>query len=243
MDAFRKAIIHVHVAAVSDVHRFPANHHDFSPRVIASMYASMSAMLRAISHDFSVSRICGFQCRRLASNQRPPRLQLGALANWATTALLGIVIIWWHVDNNPCCHNWLSRPWRESNPPRLLRQRSILPQDITAMNELIMSSLTAIKSDSIRSYIIWNTCIWLQSVAFNHMMVFNVRSTRPFWFMYLAPRTNRGSETAGWNLTTTTRRPATVDVLVKWLEHLSFSVWWSCAANCAIRAIFNDNIC
>lgn len=175
MDAFRKAIIHVHVAAVSDVHRFPANHHDFSPRVIASMYASMSAMLRAINHDFSVSRICGFQCRRLdsnqqppsngllppsynganvaadyspvtlpgwfadyiyaslrwdagerltatregssttckphpwgrlasqvcpkcrrlASNQRPPRLQLGALANWATTALLVIVIIWW----------------------------------------------------------------------------------------------------------------------------------------------------
>lgn len=79
--AFRKAIIHVHVAAVSDVHRFPANHHDFSPRVIASMYASMSAMLRAISHDFSVFRICGFQCRWLASNQRPPRLQLGALAN------------------------------------------------------------------------------------------------------------------------------------------------------------------
>ena len=149
------------------------------------------------------------KCRRLASNQRPPRLQLGALANWATTALFVIVIIWWHVDNNPCCHNWLSRPWRESNPPRLLRQRSILPQDITAMNELIMSSLTAIKSDSIRSYIIWHTCIRLQSVAFNHMMVFNARSTRLFWFMYLIHRTNRGSETTGWNLTTT-RRPATV---------------------------------
>ena len=134
------------------------------------------------------SQVCP-KCRRLASNQRPPRLQLGALANWATTAALSvIVIIWWHVDNNPCCHNWLSRPWRESNPPRLLRQRSILPQDITAMNELIMSSLTAIKSDSIRSYIIWNTCIRLQSVAFNHMMVFNARSTRPFWFMYLTPQ-------------------------------------------------------
>ena len=50
-------------------------------RLTIMISVPVSAMLRAINHGFSVFRICGFQCRRLASNQRPPRLQLGALAN------------------------------------------------------------------------------------------------------------------------------------------------------------------
>lgn len=74
-----KAVNHADSASVPDVHRFPASRNGFCSRPTASTYASMNDNATSNQPRISVSRICSFPCRRLASNQRPPRLQLVAL--------------------------------------------------------------------------------------------------------------------------------------------------------------------